>query len=176
LSGPAAEKETLVAEARLEVERTEERSSHAIYGLIIITATLVADREHAETALISMLVLWGAALVLVLAHIYSGLIAELGTSDRRLTYAERHVLVIDNIPVAASVLLPTILLVAAGLGLMDLRVAIDLSILLSVASLFAVGLYQAREQGAPIAHQLSIGALGAALGVFVIIAEVTLSH
>jgi hypothetical protein len=165
-----------LAEAQFEDEREVERSSHAIYGLIIITATLVADREHAESALISMLVLWGAALVLVLAHVYSGLISRLGSADRRLTYAERHVLVIDNIPVAASVLLPTILLIAAGLGLMDLRVAIDLSILLSVASLFAVGLYQARKQGAPVAHQIAIGALGAGLGVIVVIAEVTLSH
>ncbi len=165
-----------MTETRTQNEREVERSSHAIYGLIIITATLVADREHAENALISMLVLWGAALVLVLAHVYSGLIAELGEADRRLTYAERHVLIIDNIPVAASVLLPTILLVAAGVGLLDLRVAIDLSILMSVGSLFAVGSYQARKQGAPLRHQLGIGSLGAALGVIVVIAEVTLSH
>ena len=163
-------------ETQLEEERIVERSSHAIYGLVIITATLVADREHAETALISLLVLWGAALVLVLAHVYSGLIAQLGTADRRLTYAERHILVVDNIPVTASVILPTIMLVLAGLGLMDLRVAIDLSIILSVASLFALGMYQARKQGAPVSHQIGIGALGAGLGVIVIIAEVTLSH
>ena len=165
-----------MTEARFDDERDVERSSHAIYGLIIITATLVADREHAETALISLLVLWGAALVLVLAHVYSGLIAELGSEDRRLTYVERHVLIIDNIPVAASVVLPTIFLILAGLGVMDLRVAIDLSILLSVASLFVVGMYQAHKQNAPMSHQVAIGALGAGLGVVVIVAEVALSH
>jgi len=154
----------------------EAEARHAIYGLIIITATLVADREHAEDALVSLLVLWGAALVLVLAHVYSGLIAQLGEGDRRLTYAEQHVVIIDNIPVAASVILPTILLVLAAWGLLDLRVAIDLSILLSVASLFAVGSYQARKQGAPVGHQVGIGALGGALGLIVIAAEVTLSH
>ena len=165
-----------MAEAPDQEERAVERSSHAIYGLIIITATLVADRSYAENAWVSMVVLWGAALVLLLAHVYSSLIARLSSSDRRLTYAERHLLIVDNIPVAASVILPTMLLVAAGLGIVGLWVAIDLSILLSVGSLFAVGMYQARKQGAPLAHQLAIGALGAALGVIVIIAEVTLSH
>jgi len=165
-----------MSEADIEELHEAERSSHAIYGLVIITATLVADHEFATDALVSMLVLWGAALVLVLAHVYSGLIAQISETDRRLTYAERHVLIADNIPVAASVILPTILLVLAAIGLMDLRVALDLSILVSVGSLFAVGMYQARQQGAPIAHQVGIGALGAALGIVVIMAEVVLSH
>ena len=165
-----------MTEARLQEEREVERSSHAIYGLIIITATLVADRELAESALVSTLVLWGAALVLVLAHVYSALIAQLGESDRRLTYAERHVLIFDNVPVAASVILPTFLLIAAGIGLIGLGVAIDLSILVSLASLFVVGMYQARKQNAPLVHQMAIGMLGAGLGVIVVIAEVTLSH
>ena len=48
-------------------EHHSERSSHAIYGLIIITSALVADREHAADALTSLTVLWRAGLVLVLA-------------------------------------------------------------------------------------------------------------
>jgi hypothetical protein len=156
--------------------REVERSSHAIYGLVIITATLVADREHASDALVSMLVLWGAALVLLLAHTYSALIAELGTTGHRLTYVERHVLIGDNIPVAASVVVPTVLLIAAAVGLMDLRLAIDLSILLSIVSLCAVGAYQARRGQASLGRQLGIALLGGSLGVVVILAEVTLSH
>ena len=67
-------------------------------------------------------------------------------------------------------------MIAAGIGLISLSVAIDLSILVSLASLFVVGMYQARRQSAPLAHQLAIGMLGAGLGVIVVIAEVTLSH
>ena len=97
------------------LEHRIERSSHAIYGLIIITATLVADRQFAEDALISLLALWGATLVLLLAHTYSALVAELG-QGRRLTYVERHVLIADNIPLTASVVVPTALLIMAALG------------------------------------------------------------
>ena len=96
-----------------------ERSSHAVYGLVIITATLVADRVHATDALVSLLALWGATLVLVLAHTYSALIAELSRRGHRLTYAERHVLIADNIPLATSVVVPSVLLAAAGVGILD---------------------------------------------------------
>jgi len=103
------------------------------------------------------------------------LVAEL-EQGHRLSYVERHVLIADNIPLTASVIIPTVLLVMAGLGLVELGLAIDLSILLSLASLFIVGSYQARKQGASLGRQLGIGTLGGALGVIVVILEVSLSH
>jgi hypothetical protein len=159
-----------------EDTRRAERSAHAIYGLVIITATLVADRQHATDAFVSLVMLWAAALVLVLAHTYSALVAELGQRGQRLDYVERHVLIVDNIPLATSVVLPTVLLVASGLGLISLTAAIDLSILLSLGSLFGLGAYQARRQGAPLSHQLAIGTLGGLLGIIIVLVEVTFSH
>ena len=159
-----------------EPQRRVERSSHAIYGLIIITAALVADRQYAEDALTSLLALWGAALVLLLAHTYAALVAELGQRGERLGYVERHVLIADNLPLVASVVVPSILLVLSWMGLLELRLAIDLSIALSLASLFALGAYQARRQGATVTRQLAIGALGGLLGIIVIAAEVMLAH
>lgn len=156
--------------------RAVERSSHALYGLVIITATLVADRLHATDAFVSLAALWGATLVLVLAHLYSALVAEMGLRGHPLTYRQRHVLILDNIPLAASVVVPTILLVAAGLGLLRLDVAIDLSIVLSLGALFGLGAYQARQQGAPPRYQLTIGVLGGGLGLIIIAAEVALAH
>lgn len=163
-------------EDRVREMRIEERSSHAVYGLIIVTATLVADRLYATDALVSLAVLWTAVLVLVVAHIYSALIAELGLRGRRLTHLERHVLIADNLPLAAAVVVPTLLLLAAALGWIGLHLAIDLSILVSLASLFGLGAYQARRVGAPPSHQLAIGLVGGAIGLIVVIAEVALAH
>ena len=161
-------------QAEDQVKQHAERSSHAIYGLIIITAALVADREHAEDALTSLVLLWGAAMVLILAHVYSAIVAEVGAEGHWLSHAERHVLIVDNIPVLTAVIVPTILILAAGLGLVGLDLAIDLSIVTSVAALFALGAYQARRSGASLGVQLGIGGLGGAVGIVVIALEVFL--
>ena len=161
-------------QAEVQVKQQAERSAHAIYGLIIITSALVADREGAEDALTALLALWGAGLILILAHVYSAIVAEAGAEGRLLSHAERHVLIVDNIPVLAAVVVPSVLIMAAGLGLIDLDFAIDLSILTSVAALFALGAYQARRGGASVAVQLGVGVLGGAGGVVVIVLEVVL--
>ena len=89
----------------IEVEREEheiERSSHALYGLVIITATLVAEREAATDAVTSLVVLWGAGVVLLLAHLYAAAVAQAGEHGRWLSHAEQHFLIADNIPVLAA--------------------------------------------------------------------------
>ena len=48
--------------------RRAERFSHVLYGLIIITAVLVAERPHVESAADALGLLFGTALVLLLAH------------------------------------------------------------------------------------------------------------
>ena len=153
-----------------------ERSAHAIYGLVIVTSTLVADRAVAHDALTSLIVLLGAVFVLVLAHLYSAIVAEIGERGRRLTHVERFVLVTDNLPLAAAVVVPSLLLIASGLGLVHLAIALDLGIILSLTALFGVGVYQARRQGAPLRMQLGLGAIGGVIGVLIILLEVILVH
>jgi tellurite resistance protein TehA-like permease len=162
-----------------QVEREEhemERSSHAIYGLIIITSSLVADRAAAEDAATSLLVLWGAGIVLILAHLYSAVVAEVGEKGRWLSHTERHVLITDNVPVLAAVVVPSLLLVAAGTGRLELGVALDVAIVLSMVALFVVGIYQARRHGASSAVQVGLGTLGGLIGVIVILMEWLLAH
>lgn len=59
-----------------------------------------------------------------------------------LSHTERHVLIADNVPILWSIVTPTILIALAGLGIMDLHIAIDISIIAAVAGLFAVGVIQ----------------------------------
>ena len=148
-----------------------ERSSHAIYGLIIITAALVADREFARDALESLAGLWSAGIILVLAHVYSAAVAEVGAKGRWLSHAEQHVLIVDNVPVLAALVAPTILLLLAAAEAISLQLAIDASIALAVVALFAVGFIQTRQQGASVVLQIGIGALGAVIGAVIILLE-----
>lgn len=163
-------------EATPTLEHRTERSAHAIYGLIIVTAALVADREFAEDALTALLTVWGAGLVLLCAHVYSALVAEVDIRGRLPSYAERNVLIADNLPLLAAVVVPTVLLIAAGIGLMHLDLAIILSIVAAIAALFAVGAYQAGRSRASMAMRIAVGAVGAGLGVAVILLEVVLAH
>lgn len=160
----------------VDAERRSERSSHAIYGLIIITSALVADRAHVDDALTALSVVWGAGIVLLLAHVYSAFVGEAGTKGRMLSHAERHLLIADNVPVMWSLVVPTVLISLAGLGFMELQLAIDISILAAVLGLFAVGVIQSRKSGATRATQLGIGVMGLIVGGMVIVLEVALGH
>jgi len=157
-------------------EHRSERSSHAIYGLIIITSALVADREHVDDPLTALLLVWGAGIVLLLAHLYSAFVGETGTKGRWLSHTERHLLIADNVPVLWSIVVPTLLISLAGIGLIELGAAIDVSIVAAVAGLFAVGVIQSRKSGAPVATQVGIGVIGVIVGVIVIALEVALGH
>ena len=160
-----------------EIEmRRSERSAHAIYGLLIITSALVADREHVEDPATALAVVWGAGAVLLLAHLYSAFVGEAGSKGRMLSHAERHLLIADNLPVLWSIVTPTILMTLAGLGIMDLHTAIDVSIVVAVAGLFAVGVIQSHQSGATIRTQAAIGVIGVVVGVLVIMLEVVLGH
>ena len=136
----------------------------------------MADRAVAEDATTSLIVLLGAGLVLILAHVYSAAVAEVGGKGRWLTHAERHLLIADNLPVLAAVVLPSLLLIAAALGWLELAIALDLAIVLSVAALVFVGVYQAHKQGASTTLKLAIGAIGGSIGVIVILLEAFLVH
>jgi hypothetical protein len=123
-----------------------------------------------------LLVLWGAGVVLVLAHIYSATLAEVGERGRFLTYGESYVMVTDNLAVLAAVVVPTLLLIAAGIGWLSLELALDPAILTSILALFVVGVRQARRHGAGPKVQVALGALGGVIGIVVVMLEVVLSH
>jgi hypothetical protein len=158
------------------IRHSTERTAHAIYGLIIITGALVADLELAADAFTSLTVLWGAGLVLVLAHVYSGLVAEVGEKGRFLTSSERELLLDDNLPVLGALVTPTVLLLAAAAGWIELSAAIDVSIVISIGLLFSVGFLETRQRGARPAVQVGVGIVGLVIGAAVIALEVNLGH
>ena len=114
----------------------------------------------------------------MLAHLYSASVAEAGAQGRLLSRAQRQLLVADNLPVLAAVVVPSVLIIlaGAGAGVLELSVAIDISIASAVVALFALGVYQTRAGGASVPLQLGVGALGAVVGIVVIALEVMLAH
>ncbi len=64
--------------------REAERLSHALYGLIIVTATLGAEKAHISEVFDAISLLLATALVLLLAHTYSAVMAERTVSGHSL--------------------------------------------------------------------------------------------
>ena len=152
----------------LTTEHEIERASHALYGLIIVTATLVAEKDHVDDAADAIGLLVGTGLVLLLAHTYTAVVAARAVEGHSLGIAGRRLVVLDNIPVALAIVGPIVLFIVAWLDGISLRTAYVVSITLSVVLLFLLGLYQGRTAGETWTRSIITGAAAAAIGLVVI--------
>jgi hypothetical protein len=151
--------------------REAERLSHALYGLIIVTATLGAERAHIAEASEAFLLLLSTAIVLVLAHTYTAAVAERAIEGHSLGSVGRRMVIADNIPVLTAVVVPAILFILAGADVMALRTAYTAAIIFSLAVLFGVGLYEGRRASMGWVHSTLSGAAAGAIGVIVVVIE-----
>ena len=151
--------------------RAAERLSHALYGLIIVTAALGAERVHITVASEALAVLLSTAMVLVLAHTYSAAMAERAVSGANLGKVGRRTVVVDNIPVLSAVVVPAILFTLAGADVIALQTAYRAAIVFSLAVLFGVGLYEGRRASMGWIHSTLSGTAAGAIGVIVVAIE-----
>ncbi len=159
------------AHGEMTVHRRAERLSHALYGLIILTAALGAERAHITVAIEAIALLLSTALVLLLAHTYSAAMAERAVDRHTLGKVGRRLIIADNVPVVLATVVPTALLVLASMGVISLRAAYDVSIAFNLAALFGIGLYEGRAASMSWVHSTLSGTLAGAIGVLVIVIE-----
>jgi len=145
--------------------------SHALYGLIIVTATLVAEQRHVTEVSVALGLLLGTALVLLLAHTYSAVMAERAVEGHSLGSIGRRMVVEDNLPVLVAVVAPAVLFVLAGVDVMSLQDAYRASIALSLVALFGLGLYEGRSASMGWGPSTLSGAAVGAIGVIVVAFE-----
>jgi hypothetical protein len=155
-------------EVRVDAETQAERLNHALYGLIIVTATLVAEREHVDSAGGAIALLLGTALVLLLAHTYSAAMAARAVDGHALGTAGRRLVALNNIPVLLAIAVPVLLFVLTGLEVISLTTAYRLSIATSLAALFGLGVYEGREASMTWPKAVLSGIAAGAIGILVI--------
>lgn len=153
------------------VRRRAERLGHALYGLIIVTATLVAEQSHVTEVRDALGLLLGTALILLLAHTYSAVMAERAVGGHQLGSVGRLVVVEDNLPVLLAIVAPALLFVLAGIGVLTLQAAYVAAISFSLAALFGLGLYEGRSASMSWPKSLVSGAAAGAIGVVVVVVE-----
>jgi hypothetical protein len=151
--------------------REAERLSHALYGLIIVTAALGAERVHIAEASEALVLLLSTAMVLMLAHTYSAAMAERAIEGHSLGSVGRRMVIADNIPVLSAIVVPAILFALAGADVMTLQTAYTAAIGFSLAALFGVGLFEGRRASMGWIHSILSGAAAGAIGVIVVVIE-----
>ena len=152
----------------MDSEVQAERLNHALYGLIIVTATLVAEREHVDDPAAAIELLLGTALVLLLAHTYSAAMAARAVDGHPLGAAGRKLVAVNNLPVLLAIAVPVALFALAGLDTISLMVAYRLSIATSLAALFGLGVYEGREASMTWPKAVLSGVAAGGIGLLVI--------
>ena len=157
--------------AKVGIHRRSERLSHALYGLIIVTATLVAEKSHVTEVGDALGLLAGTALVLLLAHTYSSAMAERAVEGGSLGSLGRRMIVEDNLPVLLAIVVPAVLFVLAGTDVMTLDAAYTASIVFSLVALFGLGLHEGRVASLNWFHAIVSGLFAGGIGVIVVAFE-----
>jgi hypothetical protein len=170
-SSVAAQESTAEFGRKVSVHRRAERLSHALYGLIIVTATLVAEQGHVTEVADALGLLLGTALVLLLAHTYSGVMAERTIEGHSLGSVGRRMVVDDNLPVLVAIVVPALLFILAGMDVMTLQTAYAFSIVFSVMALFGLGLYEGRTASMTWSLSILSGAAAGTIGLIVVAVE-----
>jgi hypothetical protein len=154
-----------------EIHRKAERLSHALYGLIIVTAALVAEKLHVTEVGEAISLLLGTALVLLLAHTYSAVVAERTVEGHSLGSVGRGVVLRDNLPVLLAIVVPTMLFILAGIGVITLQTAYTAAIAFTLLALFGLGLYEGRSASMSWPKSLLSGGAAGAIGLIVVAVE-----
>jgi len=148
-----------------------ERLSHGLYGLIIVTAALVAEQEHVDEAGDAIALLLGTALILFLAHTYSEIVALRVIEARPLGVTGLRTVVWDNVPLLFAIVVQTAFLLFAWLDVITLQTAYAVSIAYTLMALFGLGVYAGRAASFKWPHAILIGIEAGVIGIIIVAIE-----
>jgi hypothetical protein len=146
----------------------------AIYGTIIATALVTAQRHESARDIVVTLI--GATVVLWLAHMWTGLVAARLEHGRRFTYARVRGLFHQERALLTSGALPAAIVALAWLDWVEHDTAVDIAIGAGLLELVAWGFYAARASESSVIARLGTGLVYGAFGVGILLLEILVSH
>ena len=155
----------------VQAEHRAERFSHALYGLIIITAVLVAEQQHVVDATDALGLLVGTAVVLLLVHTYTAVMAVRLVEGHRLGGLGRRLVVLDNAPVLAGVVLPVVAFILAEAGVLTVSAAFTISIVFCLLTLAGLGFYEGQVNGLGWSRSTISAAAAGGIGLVMVLVE-----
>jgi len=148
------------------------RAEYSIYGVVLVSAIIAVSWED-ETDLDVLLFTLGSVAVFWLAHIYAGTVAR---EETEVTERPRYRAILAAALASArhtaglliAMVLPTIALLLAVVGVLDEYVAYYLALWVGVAVLAVLGWTASARRGSPWYWRLVSATVTASLGVLVI--------
>jgi hypothetical protein len=143
-----------------------EVAADAIYGVVLVTAVIVASSTHGESVGFVTVVAAGSVLVFWVAHVYSVMLVMYAHHRHSFAAAARHA-ARDEIGMLQATVVPLAFLAAGALGILEDQRAVWTALWSGIAVLVAVPTLALRRRerpwGASLLAGLGAGALGLAL-------------
>ena len=143
-------------------------AARTVYGLVTVLAVLQVMSWHPPSAWSGAIALLGTTLAVALLDAYADSIAEVLTYRRALTRDEAHAIWRDIRPVFICAQGPTVFLALAGIGLLDVDVAITLAQVVAFLFLFGYGWRVGQLMHEHWFHRLLSGLILVAIGGLVV--------
>jgi hypothetical protein len=158
------------------VHHRVERLSHAVYGLILLTAGVGELSAHDEDPAVAAALILGGAIVLVIAHSYSAFVATMATHDELPPSSARVKNALDQLTLAIPAAVAIGILLLAEADVIGLSAAYTATITLSLVALFALGVLIGHHRRWPLPPTIVLGLVTAAVGGVVVAVEASAAH
>ncbi len=152
------------------------RTAHAVYGLILLTATVGELRVHHEDARTAIYFIVGGAAVLVVAHSYSQLAAHTAVVEGFPPSREFVAAFVDQLALAIPAAVATVIFLLAEWDIISLDSAYSVTIGAALVALFVLGLAIGLHRHRQATWALGMGVANVAVAVAVIAIEAGASH
>lgn len=151
-------------------------SAKAVYGIILITASLLGFQLHPESAFHIALMVFLAGMVIVLAEVYADFVGERIQLHKELNRVTRYKVLDDSWVIGSVALYPSIVFILSGFGLWTVDRAYSICFALGLAALAGFGYVSWRAAGESKRSSLLKAIVMTGIGATVIIIKYTFGH
>lgn len=153
------------------VRRAQTFWSHGVYGLLLTLATVGELIRHGSDARESVAWIVGAGGVLLVAHLFSDVLAETAATQRDPSRAELLRVGREDIAVASGFLGAALIMAVAAIGDLDARTALVVCVVVGLLAVAALSFYATAHHRQLV--RVTMALLSVVLGVVIVVLENT---
>jgi hypothetical protein len=147
-----------------------------VYGTVVAMATLTAAYANVKDPWELAAIVWTTLFVLWIAHLYSHGLGESMARGRRLDGAELKSVARRELAILLAAAGPSVPLLLGAIGVLRLSTSVWLALGIGLGILGLEGLRYARLERLGVLGTLAVTGANLALGVFVVVLKIAVTH